>query len=363
MSSPRPWILPLLVAACALSASAQQDPVVLSVDGDGRPIRPPTALQESSRAERPPTPDELDPGGRPAAPTHRSVLLELPRYTWATEGEYDLVGQVSLRRLPPGSVQLRYAGLKGHVMDRFVNRFRSEWRKEIQNRYDEGVLTDEEYSRAIGVAYQTIHDHEAGGRWWERAWWDSLPASKGGAPDEPVVFTEGQRVTILSVGPLALHNDLRVRVRDFAVFGVDVDDGPVCRDLTDRGPRNACDGAILDRHLQLEDPGEALDELPPPRPRREHPGELRLRGDRAALEMILQTHHEELWGDLSWRFKLRPSSRLKLKGLELDGKLRMTGELEIYAGVEQLLNVECQVDYKLETREVVTSVQVVLTSW
>ncbi len=60
-------------------------------------------------------------------------------------------------------------------------------------------------------------DHEAGGRWWERTWSESLVPEKGGVPRGTTVVASGVDAEVLNIGGLVLTTDGRIRLEGFAI--------------------------------------------------------------------------------------------------------------------------------------------------
>lgn len=200
----------IAVALLASTVARAQDGVRLSgpveglarVDGNGTVVSPPAADEWRPEGALEPHGDPLD----------LDVRLRLPGYRWIDPRGVDFVRQVSLTRLPPGSLIVEYEGIQGLVVRKLQSRMRKQWMDDLTEAYEEGLLDDGGYVAKLGEARDALADFRCGGRWWERSWLDSLTPERGGAPAQPYVHTFGERIEVLRFGDLSFTNDLRGRV-------------------------------------------------------------------------------------------------------------------------------------------------------
>jgi hypothetical protein len=93
----------------------------------------------------------------------------------------DFVEQVTFNApQPPGSVQIRYGGLRGLFVDELESQLTNFWIDRIQLNISYSPIWDqaEPYENLANF----LTDTKRGGRWWERAWYYSRLPEKGGAP-------------------------------------------------------------------------------------------------------------------------------------------------------------------------------------
>lgn len=282
------------------------------------------------------------------------VALRLPAFRWLRQP--DFVSQVSLTRSPPGSLVISYAGVQGFVVRRVQGRLRELWHDAIDDAWDAGILDDDEYEAALRRMYDSLADHRAGGRWWERSWQGSLVVGRGGAPAEPYEHQIGERIE-LRLGPLVFTNELRAHIGRLAVVSVDPDAARLLRG-TDPA-RLAREHAWLARDDRDPDEPPTLEEGP------EDPDDPR--GLAAPVVRATLAWPEPVAMRARWRLTLRPSvsMRTSRRPAELVRDLRLRTTLELYRGSGQLryLQVEAVVRYRPDAEEVTVALEVVLFTW
>ncbi|MDC3379181.1 hypothetical protein OAX78_02755 [Planctomycetota bacterium] len=319
------------------------------------------SLDEELRLDPHVTPHRPDaPEFRRTLPTHRSVVLDLPSHRWASSFKRtSVVPQITAHEvMPPGSVHVRYQGLARYVVRHAQRRFRKEWRAQINERFDETNMTDREYRAEMRKVDLAFADHATGGRWWQRTWWDSLSETQGGAPSTPHVVTIGTQTEILRIGSFSISNDLRGRLDAVALLGHG--EGPTVRDVPNERARAsdhahlARSGGDTDEPVQALDPPHDMAVVVGSDARSGYPGltvQSRLGPDNSAAPWV--------------RFKVRPSVRVKVSGLDVLTQARVRMDLEVFWGAdrEQVLDVECDLRYDLQSEELRATVQVALVSW
>ncbi len=328
------------------------------VRGDGTVVPPPV---EARRIE----PTRTSDGDRPSL--FEAIHLRLPSWR-SLGGSRDFLAQVSFEYTPtiPGSVVIEYEGLQGYVVHEIENRLSRQWSKDVRalDRWDGP------YGPTLRERFQAMHDlrkdHERG-RWWDRTWWQSAPASKGGAPDDPFVQQIGQRVEILALGPLSFTNDLRAQVADIALF--QLDPGFVYRDLDREEPVKARDYARLDRSGGLLEDDEARDDEVPGRvqPRPGRPS-LVIGSDSEALAFTFTPRVDgRILDGYRWRLRLKPRGRLALAGMQPAGGVSLKAVMQLEMGTgrarTRVAEIEMQVDYDPFEGEFEAELEFALLTW
>ncbi|MCO5171974.1 MAG: hypothetical protein M9894_37220 [Planctomycetes bacterium] len=303
-----------------------------------------------ARGDDAPRPTVERRGDAPATPAPAEpidVTLRLPRLRWVSGA--DLLPQVSLTRLPPGALVIRYAGLQAVVVRRVQGHLRDRWHASLRDAWAAGVLSDERYEAALERMFDALADHRAGGRWWERSWLDSLPASRGGAPDPPLEHVVGERVA-LRLGPLILTSDLRLQVERVGALAVEPDAPRPLRRL--ETARLAREHAWLRREV-VDAEDLVAGEVGPPE------GELEAAPARPGLAPALLRPR--------WRLTLRPAVRVRASGGHGGPvrDVRVRAVLELFRGPARLrfLEVELALRYRPEDDEVVVGVELALVTW
>lgn len=187
-------------------------------------------------------------------------------------GSDDFLDLVTMRSLPEGSLYTRYEGVHSVVM----RQLRSQCRRFTRQALREGWYVPDDASDPTRDLYRQIDrgvDIQSNGAWWNRRWWESLPAEKGGAPAQPYVHVYGCENT-WRLGPLSASNTMRVKFDYLAFFEIDPDpiepDHPArmhplaidVRPATDEGPFGPFFRVDVKPRFQIGMPrDEALDGL------------------------------------------------------------------------------------------------------
>lgn len=152
----------------------------------------------------------------------RSLDTYLPHNDWITS--------VSMSRLPPGSLIVRFDGLHGFMMSQLRSQCRQLARRLRPTDYYESDLSRNIDHPTVNQSYDESGSTDA---WWKRSWLDSMSYEDGGAPSRPYVHTYGNK-TKYRFGPIEATNALKLKVDYIGLFEVDPD--PV--DPTDRPHRS-----------------------------------------------------------------------------------------------------------------------------
>lgn len=288
----------LLIADSSLDRARRAPRRSVDVGGRGDRILPPAS--EVGLDDAPELPD-------------LGLALTLPRYSWLPARRAALVDQVTLTRLPPGSLLIRYQGFQGFVVGKLKRELRKRWANSLRDQWEGQVLSDDDYESALQAMYDDMALHQAGGAWWTRAWYDSLPAEKGGAPEVPYVQTVGQKVDILRIGPWSVSNDLRAHL-DGITLSLDAGHGPYVR---------RSDGSVAVRlareHARLArargeteaeiEAGEVLDDATDPAP----PSDAEADATTGFVRLTFAAPRPTRWlGGSEVKVKLRPTARFKI---------------------------------------------------
>lgn len=331
---------------------AARDPRLANerIDGDGRAIPTPPRTDDLRR------PLDADP---PAFDAEIELRLELPAYRWLPRQAHRaaFMHQVSLTRLPPGSLQVRYEGIEGYLVRKAQSRLKSLWRDSIKDAWEGGILDDQQYDARIDEMYDSLSDFRSGGRWWERSWLDSLTPERGGAPADPYVHRVGERLDVLRVGPVRFTNDLKARVDRVTILSFDPDGGQIYRDFDLR--------RLAREHARLQRSGDDLDDRGDELPA--------LTGEPTdgglAEPMVRITLEPPDPGLLPgyWRLRFRPSAGVNLMGepSQVIEEVSMRVTLELFLGVERMkfMEIEALASYDFDDNVAAIGFEVSLLTW
>lgn len=342
-------------------------PLVRAQDVTGAVWTPePPQVAASSRGDldgaggvvHPPKPETDDLGSDPRRPVNPEVdvRLELPSFRWLprVDNGSDFLHQVSLTRLPPGSLMVRYEGIEGLVVRKAYGRLKRLWRDSINDAFDAEMLDDHGLHAAYDDMYERLSDFNAGGRWWERSWLDSLTPERGGAPATPFVHQIGERIELFQLGPLSVTNDLRAHLDSFTILRVDPDGHQIYRDH-DYG-RLAREYA----HIKRDDDDDP-EELPAILPRLDARG-----ASEPLVRIVLEPPDPGLLPGY-WRLRFRPQASFRLSGdpmsMVKEVSLRVTLELFLGADRRKFMEIDALIEYEPQDNVAVLGFEVALITW
>lgn len=355
--------LPLVALLAGASPLARAQDLADAALSPPQPPRLMAAAREGGgldgRGSLVPRPETDDLGRDPDRPIFDDVdvRLELPSFSWLPHlgNGADFLHQVSLTRLPPGSLRMKYEGLEGIVVRKLNGRLKKIWRDSINDAWEAEMLDVDAYKAAFNDMYERMGDFNAGGRWWERSWLDSLTPERGGAPAQPFVHTIGERLEVFKLGPLSFSNDLRAHLDHFTVLRVDPDGGQIYRDHDTE--RLAREHAHLKRDAD-DDP----EELPAIGLNRSS-----AQGTSEPLVRITLEPPDPGLMPGYWRLRLRPQAAFRLSGDPADMikevSLRVTLELFIGEKRMKFMEIDALVEYEPDDNQAAFGFEVALITW
>lgn len=134
------------------------------------------------------------------------LLLSSPVYA-------DILDHISLNYYPPGSIRVKYGGPYAAVKNGVTNYIRDVWEDQQYLYYESGTISLAAYHRSIQRIDDSIRDYEAGGRWWDRRWFESLPEKRGGAPTEPMLREIGHTYVIFDSWMCYITNEGTLKLK------------------------------------------------------------------------------------------------------------------------------------------------------
>lgn len=294
-------------------------------------------------------------------PVHTSICLDLPRYPHQlVESSDSFVRQITPTHIPSGSLLINYEGLHRFVVKRLQGKFRSYWRKQMRMLYRDTYLGPFELGDIQGRMNEAWGDMATVGNWWDRTMWESLPPEKGGAPKVPYVHTYGREFAIFEWGPLTINNTLKARVSSVELLSLE-DSGRFVYRTFHQGGTVARDDARLERDVL-----DPLDDESEPGPR-DKVGELTVTSITRVQFNFAPEVRRQLWENVSWRFKARPSIRLapSLDYLEVVREVSMKAEFDILYGAKrtQVVGIEASAQYVPASNEFEFTFQIAMLNW
>lgn len=139
------------------------------------------------------------------------ISLSMPR-----QPKTDWLESVSIDKLPPGSLIIRYDGLHNIAMKQLRGQCRQlVKRAAARGWYVQPDATDKQPYRSA-VERDWVADH-INGAWWTRSWMESLTPERGGAPEAPYVHTYGQEIR-WKRGALSFTNTMKFKFDYIGLF-------------------------------------------------------------------------------------------------------------------------------------------------
>lgn len=157
----------------------------------------------------------------PVEETHPFLLDDPITLSFRDLHRENWVDSVTMTRLPPGSLIVRYDGFHGLVM----KHLRGQGRQLIKRATDRGwyVQPDNE-SRTLywSATERDWVGTDINGAWWTRSWLDSREPEDGGAPAAAYSHTYGQEISWRR-GPFELTNTLKFKFDYLGLFELNPD--------------------------------------------------------------------------------------------------------------------------------------------
>lgn len=153
----------------------------------------------------------------PSIDLSSTLRIDLESYRYYEPSETDWLDSITMRQLPPGSLQYQFTGFHRFA----VRHARSQYRRFVRRAARRGwYVRPEDHDHWPLFNNRAERDFVGGfnnGAWWQRSWMDSLPPEKGGAPATPVVHVYGSD-TSWEWGPFTLTNGMNLRFDYIAFF-------------------------------------------------------------------------------------------------------------------------------------------------
>lgn len=125
----------------------------------------------------------------------RKLSLSLKDYQAFNSPIFDdsIVDHVTFGGWIPGTLKIEYIGIHGIVLGQAEKRMKQAAKRRIRRRYHHGNISDADTNAAFASLNGSNNPY---GDWWDRQWFHSLPASKGGAPSTQETMYIGHDIKI-----------------------------------------------------------------------------------------------------------------------------------------------------------------------
>lgn len=250
-----------------------------------------------------------------SAPTAPSAEMSW-RVPFPSRPRADWIQSVTMTRIPVGSLTVRYDGLHRVVL----REFRRQCRQLIRRGRSHGWMFEpDDDLPAVPVVDRDRSCDRSVGVWWQRNWWESLPETKGGAPRKAFVHTYGKELDF-RFGPITVTNTLKLKIDYLGLFELNPD--PDEKSKASVRSRMSVDIRPLTEGATL---GEAV---------------------RVKVKPLIQlcSPRADRWETFVREVALR-------------------FDIEIRARNKPILEGDCTVRWRTDTRELIASVEFSLASW
>lgn len=125
----------------------------------------------------------------------------------------DFTKHVTLRYHPPGSLRIDYSGLRGFIYDQGVSQLHSLHRDYLEAIYNDPL----KIRKKRWLMNQHQYELDNGGKWWDRKWFYSLEAYRGGAPILSIYRLGPPKYNLIDIKFAYLTNDFKFKLREYKI--------------------------------------------------------------------------------------------------------------------------------------------------
>jgi len=115
----------------------------------------------------------------------------------------------------PGSLKIKYTGIKKIVIDEARDFLEDEWRSDADTFFNGGQISLSQHRTSMRRLSFIKFQYGINGNWWTRAWFHSLPINKGGAPPLQRV-TIGRTGDIINLGIGRVNENFRFKFKEYS---------------------------------------------------------------------------------------------------------------------------------------------------
>jgi len=114
----------------------------------------------------------------------------------------------------PGTMRIKYTGIKKAIMNEARDFLEDEWRNDAQIYLNNGQISFSQYNLSLRHLAHVRTLYGLRGRWWQRPWFKNLPPNKGGAPPERT-YTVGRQGDLIDLGFAKINENFKFRFKEY----------------------------------------------------------------------------------------------------------------------------------------------------
>jgi len=115
----------------------------------------------------------------------------------------------------PGSLRIKYTGIRKVIIDEIRDFFEDEWRSDAEQLFNGGQISLSQYRLSMNQLRWTRQQYGINGLWWERPWYLNLPPDKGGAPLTRN-YTVGRTGDIIDLGIAKINENFKFKFKEYS---------------------------------------------------------------------------------------------------------------------------------------------------
>lgn len=114
----------------------------------------------------------------------------------------------------PGSLRVRYTGIKRVILDEVRDFLENEWSSNAAILFNSGDISLSQFRLSMLQLSWTHQQYGMNGHWWERPWYESRLPDKNGAP-KPQSYTIGRTGDIINIGFIRVNENFRFKLKQY----------------------------------------------------------------------------------------------------------------------------------------------------
>jgi len=115
----------------------------------------------------------------------------------------------------PGSVKIKYTGLKRVIIDEIREVLEDEWKRDANLLFRTGDISFSQYRASMLRLSSVKKQYGLNGNWWTRGWYHSLMPKNNGAPYTKK-YTVGRMGDIIDLGIAKVNENFRFKFKEYS---------------------------------------------------------------------------------------------------------------------------------------------------
>jgi len=115
----------------------------------------------------------------------------------------------------PGSLKIKYTGIKRVIIDEVKDLLEDEWRSDAAILFNSGDISLSQFRFSMLQLIWTRQQYGMNGYWWDRPWYDSRLPDKGGA-NRPQIYIVGRTGDIIDLGFARVNENFKFKLKEYS---------------------------------------------------------------------------------------------------------------------------------------------------